>query len=60
MNHLQDYVNVFTNVKFHAMLLLIKLEYNVYLSNYHINYGILKYNFLIIKCRYYMIIISEP
>jgi hypothetical protein len=49
MNHLQDYINVFTNIKLHAMLLLIKLQYKVYLSNYPINYSILKSCFFYYK-----------
>ena len=60
MDPLQDYVNVFTNIKLHAILLLIKQQYKIYLSNYPINYSILKSYFSITKCNYYRIIISEP
>jgi hypothetical protein len=60
MNHLQDYVNVFTNIKLHAILLLIKQQYKVYPSNYPTNYSILKSYFSSTKCHYYRIIISEP
>jgi hypothetical protein len=37
MNNFQDYVDVFGNIMLHAMLLLIKLQCNLYLSNYAIN-----------------------